>query len=314
MLHQLIKFTATACSALALATFSSTALAAPTENYCGKEGVWIQILGAGGPELDDGQGGPSYLVWQDDVARLLVDTAPGSSVKFDQSGANFADLDAIALTHLHADHTADLPAFVKGSFFAERDRPLKVLGPSAGGMFPATSTFVERLIGPEGAYPYLADFLTHKSSGGYKLTPVDVPSKGNRRWARFGSDNLKLAAIPVNHGPVPAVAWRAEIGGHSIVFTGDFNNEKNLIPKFAKDVDALVIHHAIPETARGVARELHVTPGQIGRIANQAQPRMLILGHRMKRTRGVESLSRAAIEENYTGSLIFANDMECWGL
>lgn len=314
MLHQLIKFTATSCSALALAAFSAFAQAAPTEKFCGKEGVWIQILGAGGPELDDGQGGPSYLVWQDDVARLLVDTAPGASVKFDQSGANFADLDAIALTHLHADHTADLPAFIKGSYFAERDRPLKVLGPTGSGKFPATSTFVDRLIGPQGAYPYLADFLTFKSSGGYKLTAVDVPATGNRRWARFGSDNLKLAAIPVNHGPVPAVAWRAEIGGHSIVFTGDFNNEKNVMPKFAKDADALIIHHAIPETARGTARELHVTPSQIGRIAGQAKPRMLILGHRMKRTRGVESLTRAAIEENYTGPLIFANDMECWGL
>jgi hypothetical protein len=30
---------------------------------CGNEGVWIQILGAGGPELDDGNAGPSYLVW-----------------------------------------------------------------------------------------------------------------------------------------------------------------------------------------------------------------------------------------------------------
>lgn len=315
MLYRLSKFCTTTASALMLlAVFSSSAVAVPADNFCGDEGVWIQILGAGGPELNDRQGGASYLVWQDNAARLLVDTAPGSSVQFDKSGAKFADLDAIALTHLHADHTADLPAFIKGSYFAERNRPLKVLGPTAGGPFPATSTFVDRLIGPQGAYPYLADFLTHKSSGGYKLTAVDVPANGNRRWARFGSNNLKLTAIPVNHGPVPAVAWRAEIGGHSIVFTGDFNNQKNQVAKFAKDADALVIHHAIPETARGVARELHVTPSQIGRIAAQANPRMVILGHRMQRTRGFESLSRGQIEENYTGPLIFANDMECWGL
>ena len=175
-------------------------------------------------------------------------------------------------------------------------------------------TFVERLIGPEGAYAYLADFLTFKSSGGYKVRAANVPATGNRRWARFGNDELKLAAIPVNHGPVPAIAWRAEIGGMSLVFTGDFNNQKNLVPKFAQNADVLVVNHAIPESARGTARDLHILPSQIGRIAAQAEVRILVLGHRMNRTRGVESLSRGKIEENYTGPLVFANDMECWGL
>ncbi len=287
---------------------------AASEAYCGHEGVWLQILGAGGPEINDGQGGPSYLVWHDNKARLLVDTGAGASVQFDKSNANFADLEAIVFTHLHADHTSDFPALIKGSAWAERTEPLKVLGPTGAGAFPDTSEFVERLIGKNGAYPYLASFLTSQSASGYKLSVIDVPATGNRRWARFGSNNLKLAAIPVNHGPVPALAWRAEIGGQSIVFSGDFNNQKNVLPKFANKADALVLHHAIPESARGAARELHAIPSQLGRIAGQAEPRMLILGHRMTRTRGVESLSRAAIEQNYNGPLIFANDMECWGL
>jgi hypothetical protein len=41
---------------------------------------------------------------------------------------------------------------------------------------------------------------------------------------------------------------------------------------------------------------------------------MMILGHRNVRTRGRESLSRNAIEENYDGTILFANDGECWGL
>jgi ribonuclease BN (tRNA processing enzyme) len=110
------------------------------------------------------------------------------------------------------------------------------------------------------------------------------------------------------------VAWRVEIDDQNIVFTGDFNNSKNVIAEFAEDAAALVVSHAIPEGARGNAAELHATPGQLGRVANQANVRMLILGHRMNRTRGVESFSRTAIERNYTGPLIFANDMECWGL
>jgi ribonuclease BN (tRNA processing enzyme) len=282
--------------------------------FCGNDGVWIQILGGGGPELDDGQAGASYLVFLDGRARLLVDTAPGSSVGFDKAGGQFADLDAIVFTHLHADHASDFPAYVKGSYFAGRDRLLPVLGPDGDGPYPDTVTFVDRLIGPEGAFAYLADFLTFRSSGGYKLSVRNVPATGRREWSGFGSDHLKLSAVPVHHGPVPALAWRAEIGGMSIVFTGDFNNQKDLVSDFASGADALVIHHAVPESVRGEAADLHVTPGDIGRIAAEADVRMVILGHRMTRTRGLESLSRQAIEEHYDGPLIFANDLECWGL
>ncbi|MDZ7669221.1 MAG: MBL fold metallo-hydrolase [Gammaproteobacteria bacterium] len=282
--------------------------------YCGNEGVWIQILGAGGPELDDGQGGPGYVVFADNKALLLVDTAPGSSVAFDKAGAKFEDLEAIVLTHLHADHAGDFPAFVKGSYFAGREALLPVLGPDGAGPYPDTETFVERLIGADGAFAYLADFLTFRSSGGYKLSVRNVPAAGRRVWSAFRADTIRLAAVPVNHGPVPALAWRVEIGDQSIVFTGDFNNQKDLMADFAAGADALVIHHAIPEGTRGEATNLHVTPSQIGDIAERADVRMVILGHRMNRTRGLESISREAIEERYNGSLIFANDLECWGL
>jgi len=277
--------------------------------------VWVQILGAGGPEIDDGAGGSSYAIWYDNKARALIDTGPGAAVAFDQSGANFADLEVIAYTHLHADHAADFPAFIKGSYFLDRTEPLIVLGPNSNNpQFPDTITFVERMIGPTGAFAYLQDFLTHKSSGGYRVRVRNVPATGKKRWAQFGSENLKLAAIPVNHGPVPALAWRVEVGDMSVVVTGDFNNLKNVMPEFARGADVLIATHAIAENARGNQRELHVLPSQLGRIAAQAEVRMLVLSHRMNRTRGRESQSRGHIEENYDGHILFANDGECWGL
>ena len=281
--------------------------------HCGDEGVWIQILGAGGPELHDGDAGPSYLLWIDNQARLLIDAAPGASVRFDEAGAAFEDLDAIAFSQLSVHHAADFPAFIDGSRFHSRTRPLPVLGPD-GGSSIGVSAFVERLIGPDGAYPELADFLTVNSRGGYRLSVRGVPASGRRRWARFGNENLRLAAVPVHHGDLPALAWRVEAKGFSAVFAGDFSNRKNVLAEFAADADALVVSHAEPEHSRGAARERYATPGQIGRVAERAAVRMLILGHRMNRTRGRESQSRKAIEANYGGPLIFADDLECWGL
>ncbi|MEM8768107.1 MAG: MBL fold metallo-hydrolase [Pseudomonadota bacterium] len=294
--------------------FGSAGAAAQDSPFCGDSGVWIQILGAGGPEIDDGQAGPSYLVWIDNAARLLVDAGPGASAQFDASGANFNDLDAITLTNLQAAHTVDLPAFIEGSAKVGRERALPIFGPSGSDTFPDTETLISRLIGPTGAYPYLADYLTYRSSGGYKLNPRNVPATGRRRWARFGNEHFRLAAMPVYHGSVPAIAWSVEIGDQRIVFAGSFNNSKNVIGDFAKGADALVVSHAIPETARGMDKERYALPSQIGRVAAAADVRMLILGHRTNRTRGVESRSRDAIEAHYSGALLFANDLECWGL
>jgi len=288
---------------------------AQAEKVCGDTGVWVQILGSGGPEIDDGAGGPSYAVWYNNQVRALIDTGPGASVAFDLAEGNFQDLEVIAFTHLHVDHTADFPSFIEGSYFLDRTEPLIVLGPDSNNpMYPDTETFINRLIGPEGAFSYLQDFLTHKSSGGYRIRARNVPATGKKRWAGFGSENLKLAAVPVNHDDVPALAWRVEVGGMSAVFTGDFNNLKNVMPEFAQNADVLVASHAIPENARGYQRELHALPSQLGRIAQQADVRMLVLSHRMNRTKGRESLSRAKIEEHYDGHVLFANDGECWGL
>ncbi len=288
---------------------------AQADQLCGDTGVWVQILGSGGPELDDGQRGSSYLIWNNNKARVLVDTGPGASVGFDLAEAKYEDLQAVLFTHLHADHSVDFPAFVKGSYFADRTEPLIVLGPDSNNpSYPDTITFVERLIGPNGAFSYLQDFLTPKSSGGYRIRTRNVPATGKKKWARFGNEELRISAIPVNHGPVPALAWRIDVDDISVVITGDFNNQKDVIGSFAKDADALVMTHAIPENSRGAQRELHVLPSQIGRIATQANARLLILSHRMNRTLGRESLSRERIEENYKGYVLFANDMECWGL
>ena len=283
--------------------------------HCGDQGVWVEILGAGSGELDDGQASPSYLIWQDNVARVLIDLGSGSQVGFEKSGASFETVEAIALTQLSPEHSSDLPAFISAAQSDTRSLRLSVLGPTGDGQnHLSTREFMQRLFGANGVYPYLANAIKPRASLGYRIRGVDVQATGSKRWAGYQTEHVKLSAIPVNSGDTPSLAWRVEIDDQVIVVTGDFNNSKNLVAPFAKDADALVVSHAIPENSRGTLRELHSRPSQLGRIADQANARMLILGHRNARTRGRESLSRAAMEENYDGPILFANDGECWGL
>ena len=52
----------------------------------------LKILGAGSGELNDGQASPGYLIWHDDVARVLVDAGSGSQIGFEKSGASFESI------------------------------------------------------------------------------------------------------------------------------------------------------------------------------------------------------------------------------
>ncbi|GIR63798.1 MAG: hypothetical protein CM15mP68_4640 [Pseudomonadota bacterium] len=162
---------------LILACLTALPTAIADSAHCGTEGVWIEILGAGSGELEDGQGPPSFLLWQDNVARLIVDTGSGSSVGFDRSGADINDVEAIALTQLHPDNSADLAAYLSGAIAAERSTPLEILGPDSNqAPYIDTQTMVRRLIGPTGVYPQLADLLKPSKPLGFRLKLTNVPA------------------------------------------------------------------------------------------------------------------------------------------
>jgi len=286
---------------------------AAVADVCGDSGVMLQMLGSGGPELGDQRASSSYLIWKDGSARFLVDAGGGSMLRFEQSSANLNDLEAVLLSHLHVDHSADLPVFVKSSFFTHRRRDLPIYGPTGNQLMPATTKFVNALFGkPDGAYRYLSSYI--EGTDEYRIVPHDVSAEGVRENRVIDNNNRRITAIPVHHGPIPALAWRIDIDGKSIVFSGDMNGSKHTLEKLAIGADVLVAHHAIPESAGEVARNLHMKPSTIGRIAAQAKVGKVILSHRMTRTVGQERQSLDYISRYYKGVVILAEDLQCFNM
>ena len=279
---------------------------------CGGDCVAVQVLGSGGPELQDKRASSSYLVWQDGQARVLVDAGSGSSLRFGESGAKMSQLDVILFTHFHVDHSADFPALIFSSWFEERDRPLPVYGPVGNSLFPSTVDFVHAFFNNRnGVYHYLSELLVPQEKGSYKLQPHNAAGDGASS-AAFRSEHLSAYAARVIHGSVPALAWRVEIGGKSIVFSGDTNGEGAGLVNLAKDADLFIAHNAVPEGATGVERWLHMPPSVIGQIAQQAHVKRLVLSHRMVRTLGREEQSQSEIGKKFLGPLAFANDLDCF--
>src|ERR1700683_985827 len=91
---------------LIIALLGLTALvsANATTRTCTGHGVELQVLGSGGPALEDQRASSRSLSWQDGRPRVLVDSGGGSALRFGQAGAHVAQLDVILFTHLHIDH------------------------------------------------------------------------------------------------------------------------------------------------------------------------------------------------------------------
>ena len=265
--------------------------------------IELEILGSGGPELD-GRASSSYILWIDNEAKLLVDMGSGSMLRFEQSGAKLKSLEAVVLTHLHIDHSVDLPAFVKAGFFSQRVDNLDIIGPEGNEFFPSTSEYLKILFGKRGAYRYMQDILT-KESDSFRITPIEITSN-NITTKKYKSFTLKL--ISVNHGIVPALALAIEVDGKKIVISGDTNNKNSSLEKISQDADLFIAHHAIPQYAGKFAKQLHMTPSIIAKVASNSKVKKMVLSHRMKRTRFKENESLEIIKKVYKGKVVFAED------
>jgi len=263
----------------------------------------LQILGSGGPEFSQ-RASSSYLIWIDGKARIMVDAGGGAFLRFTQSGAKIEDLHFIALTHLHIDHSADLPAFMKAGFFTKRTELLPILGTVAQGDFPNISTYLKRLFGKNGAYAYMQDILTPQSDS-FQIKPILFDQGFNHM--KFGT--ISVGTVGVTHGKIPAIAYCINVGGKKIVFAGDTSASSGNLIELAKDADYLVVHQAITEMSGKFAKFLHATPRRIGEVALKANVKNLILSHRMKRTYGFEKKSIKEIREKFLGNIIWAEDL-----
>lgn len=304
-----------------VATIAAATPLAQQPAACPVTGAALQVLGSGGPLAEwagsEGRAGTSYLLWIDGTPRLLIDAGSGSFLRFAEAGGKLASLDAILLTHLHADHAGDLGDMLNSGGFESRAAPLPVIGPDGAERFPGTGEFLARLLGKDaGAFAYNGG-LIDGSEGKFRLDPRDIPTAaGTAAPAGLDvSNDYSIVAHPVNHGPAPALGYVIEWNGKTVVITGD---QSALSERFLADLTGakpviLFAHHVI-NGAEGQPRGLHRTPAQIGELAGALAPARLVLTHNMQRSLAPIAESLAAIGAGYAGAVTVAADLDCYAL
>lgn len=239
----------------------------------------VVFLGTGGPR-PAGRAASCNLILIHGKARLLVDAGSGAFTRLGELGIGLNDLDTILLTHLHIDHTADVPSIVKARAMTQDDPVHFVLiGPGGGGDYPSTSRFAELLFGPGGAWTYVKTFGTPVAIEAKDL-PIDLHAAPKQILAT--PDGIKVLSVASHHGDAPAVAYRIEYENKSVTFSGDIDPQglENLT-QLATNTDLLVFNCAVLDPP-GSPAELytrHSPPKRIGEVAKASGARHLILTH-----------------------------------
>ena len=296
--------------ALVLSAACSAGAQQPAAECPPPDGVALQVLGSGGPIADDGRASSGYIVWVDGRSRVLVDAGGGTFLRFGEAGASFVDLDFVGLSHFHTDHSADFPALLKSGNFSGREAPLPVTGPGPGGPFPGLASWLDSLLAARtGAYGYLSGYLDG-SGRLVKLVPREI-DRDTEEPVNVLQGDIRIDALPVPHGIVPALGFRITIGEVSIVFASDQNGSSDAFTEFAKDASVLVMHLPVPEDASGTALQLHARPSRVASIAAEAGAGTLVLSHFMGRSLRDLDGNVDVVRAGYDGRVVIATDLAC---
>lgn len=222
----------------------------------------------------------------------VIDVGDGSASNLRSYGVNLGKIKAVLLTHLHSDHISDLADIHMGTWVAQsRTKRLDVYGPS--GVEFVTKGFEDA---------YKLDFKYRNEHHGDEVAPINIVGFDPHpvdllNPVVINENGLKVTAFKVPHDPVkPALGYRFDFKGRSIVISGDTSYSENLIT-YAKDADVL-FHEAqanhILEIMKGVANKAgnpltakvlddittyHTTPKDAAKVANLANVDHLVFYH-----------------------------------
>ncbi len=270
----------------------------------------VVILGSGTPNPMPDRQGPSVAVVVGETS-YIVDAGPGlvrqAQAAYEQGieGLHMTKLSKAFITHLHSDHTAGLPDLMLSPWVLERTDPLELIGPEG------TSEMAEHLL-----KAYERDIqirlygLEPANNTGWRVNARDVSA-----GVVYEDSLVTVEAFNVPHGSWPvAFGFKFTTPDKVIVISGD-TAESDIIEQMCQQCDVL-LHEAYSDSAwerrtpfwQNYHAQFHTSAKQLGRIAQRAQPKLLVLYHQLEWSSTLDTLLEE-VQSEFDGQVVNGVDL-----
>jgi len=247
----------------------------------------VIILGSGTTVPLAERASPSIAVFIDKEF-LLMDIGPGTVRQLAVAGLKHEDIDYVAISHFHPDHTADLIHLIFATRHPpviEKRKPFTMIGPKG------FSGFLEGLKKPYGTWLDLP-------SGLMEIEELHINERDRRQFNGF-----TLLSAPLRH-TAQSIGFRIEDNsGNIVVYSGDTGYCEGLVD-LARGAGLLILESSFPD---GQGVEGHLTPSQAGEIATSSGAKRLVLTHFYPEC--LRSDIEGQCRKTYQGELILATDL-----
>jgi ribonuclease BN (tRNA processing enzyme) len=246
--------------------------------------LFIQLLGTGTILSNVNHSCSSTLIRYKSTS-ILIDIGPGTLDKLKQAKISPEQLNYIFITHFHPDHVSDLVPLLLYYYLKppeESKEEIQIWGP------PGLQDFLQKM---ESAY---GDWLDQERRT-YKIRELVQPA--------YEFPDFQLSWEKVVH--------TSESGGYRFVFdqkTICFSGDSEYCPalvKLCRNATLAILECSYPD---GKAISGHLAPGQVSRIASEAEVEKVILTHLYPETFQVEPVR--LIKENFKGGVEIGKDLQ----
>ena len=269
------------------------------------------LLGTGTPSLDPGLAQSASVLIVDDTP-YVVDCGSGTLQRLAQARVKepialaHEKLTTLFITHLHPDHTLGLADFIISEWVKRRRDPLKIYGPTgiakmAHGLLDLYHIGIEqhRIGGPSILDPIVLDVMEHTEGIIYRDPLVEVEAFG------------------VDHAGLETYGLKFVTPDKTVVFSAD----TCAVPIMAEKATGcdILLHEAVCETGldkvpkrwSDYMRRVHTTARELGQLAAQSQPKLLVLNHQMLYGGATpDDMLREIREGGFEGEVVYGRDLD----
>jgi ribonuclease BN (tRNA processing enzyme) len=231
--------------------------------------VRLTVLGKS-PSWQDADGACSGYLIEEGGTTVVIDCGNGVFSKL-RRFRDYTKVDAVVISHLHADHFLDLVPYSYALTYAPRQQPVPVH------RWPGTDNPARpRLIAPPGATDCFRRVVGAWGNEDLIENAFHLEEYSADDTPEVGPLQFSFKSVP-HFTETFAIRVKSANGGGELVYGADSRPSDEVV-EFARDADLLIVEATLPRPERTGMRG-HLTPSEAGEHARKAGAKRVLITH-----------------------------------